>query len=50
MIKKSFEINKLDRNEKNFFLFYGKNEELRIHQQTFYSNKKEIFSYEERKF
>ncbi len=49
MIKKSFEINKLDRNEKNFFLFYGKNEELRIQSTNFFiGNKKEIFSYEEK--
>lgn len=49
MIKKSFEFKKLNNNQQNFFLFYGKNDEL-IHQATshFTDNKKEILSYEEK--
>ena len=49
MIKKSLEFKKLNKNQQNFFLFYGKNDEL-IQQATshFTDNKKEILSYEEK--
>ena len=48
MIKKSFEFNKIDTNQKNFFLFYGKNEELKIHATNYFISKKKIYSYEEK--
>ena len=40
MIKKSFEFNKIDTNQKNFFLFYGKNEELKIQATNYFISKK----------
>tara|TARA_Y100000816_G_C26100224_1_gene582887 strand:- start:614 stop:1612 length:999 start_codon:yes stop_codon:yes gene_type:complete len=49
MIKKSFEFNKIDNNQKNFFLFYGKNEELKVQATNYLINKNTIFfSYEEK--
>ncbi len=48
MIKKTFEFNKLNLNQKNFFLFYGKNEELKVQATNHLINKKKIFSYEEK--
>ena len=48
MIKKSFEFNKIDTNQKNFFLFYGKNEELKIQATNYFISKKKIYSYEEK--
>ena len=48
MIKKSFEFNRLNINQKNFFLFYGKNEELKEQAANYLINQKKIFSYEEK--
>ena len=48
MIKKSFEFNKINTNQNNFFLFYGKNEELKIQATNYFVRKKNIYSYEEK--
>ena len=49
MIKKSFEFNKIKNKQKNFFLFYGKNEELKVQATNYLINKNTIFfSYEEK--
>lgn len=51
MIFKNFEISKIDLKKYNFFLFYGKNDDLKKEKITYFMNKisdKETFNYYEK--